>query len=337
MGDYRLESFKGRLDENILDGIMMGYLRRSPNARQAGDELDVFGDTTEYLKKINATSDDEKALARLRENLIGYFENYEYIVLFRVDHTGRFFPWTFALDDGSGMGYIYLFSKTEYLEKMLAKLREIGTDIGNIVPVKINYDLLTGMLKEPRLKLHKILLDPPVCNLFINGSSLLRVEHERKGLPIEEYMKPDPLSETLKECNEASGRSFLMSNKAKHGKDEFLARYLVNSKLIVPVGVAAGNCLYTTYSDTLKLKNAISCFSSRNEFHRHKTWMLLLGRTWKDDITPFDSCFDDIVDLMNDRKKGYDGIIINSGCGNLVSFSKKEILKIAKNKDKYLN
>ena len=335
MGEYRLESFKGSLDENILDGIMMGFIGMSPNATRAWNELDVFGDTTEYLKKINATSDDEKALARLRENLIGYFENYEYIVLFRVDYRGRFYPWVFALDDGSGMGYIYLFSKTEYQEKIMAKLRENGTDIGDIVPVKINYDLLTGMLKEPRLKLHKLLLDPPVCNLFINGSSLLRVEHERKGLPLEEYMKPDPLSEIMKKYNEACGRSFLRNDKAESDKDELLARYLVNSKLIVPVGVAAGNRLYTTYND--EFRNAISCFSSRNEFHRHKTALLLLGRSWKDDITPFDACFDDIVDLMNDSKECYDGIIINSGCGDPVSFSKTEILKIAENKDKYLN
>ena len=338
MRDYRIERFEGSIDWDTLDSIMIGYIRKSPNASRFWNELDVFGDTTEFLKKINATPDDEEALANLRENLIGYFERYEYIVLFQIDNSGHLHPWAFDIGDGSGMGYIYLLSNTKHLGELMAKLREVGTDVRDIIPVKINYDLLTGMLKSSILKVNKILLDPPVCNLFINGASLLKLDHERRGLPPEDYMRPDPLDEILKEYNNAPARSFFKRDKATETKKaEALARYLVNSRLVVLADPASGNRLYTTYSPDRGLKNAISCFSSNDKFHIHKTMLLIMGRPWNDDLAPMEACFDDIVDLMNDGTYGLGGILINVAGGNTVAFSKAEILKIARNKDKYLN
>ena len=340
MGEYRIERFNGTLDDNMLDSIAGGYYVTRKHIAQYWQDLDVFGDTKEFLQETNATPEDEKALERLKDNLIVYFERCEFIVLFQVDSVrGHFHPWVFNIEKGPGLGkgYMYLFSNTTHLEEVMAKLREVGTDIRNIVPVKINYDLLIGMLKDPRNRIYKFLMDPFGCAKYIYRDSMLKMDYERRGLPPEDYLKPDPIAVIQKEYSDEVAKTPLARNlEAEARKKEALARYLVDSELIVPINVASGNTPVTTSVPEQNVRNALMCFSSFDEFHKFKTMVILLGKTWSDDVSPLDAGFEDIVYLLNDFKCNLDGITINCG-NNPVVLTKAEIMEIAENKEKYMN
>lgn len=152
MSKYNVEPFTGRIDDDIFERIMK-----------------------EYLRKTKDSPDDAEAASEFRGEIREYLKRSEYITLFdSSDISGEYRPWTFPLSGGSGMRGMCILSCTKSLKAIIEDLMKKGVSVRHLEAVKINYEMLISMLKDPELKLAGYVLDPCSYYIYLDKIDLIK-------------------------------------------------------------------------------------------------------------------------------------------------------------------